>query len=150
MYDMFPLFGQDFWDKVFKTLESKNANWHMSWKGNTITNQVFSNTVMDVFEDNDKYVVRISAPGYQKKDFDISLRGKLLTVLSTVVYTPEKGTENSKVVFTSARAGGMIRCEYTFEHTVDQGNVKATYDAGILTITLVKSVSEKPSKIVVD
>lgn len=99
---------------------------------------------LEMYEKEDKFVVRTELPGMKKEEIDISVLGDTLTIKG------ERKTESE------VKDEDYYRCELcygkfsravTLPSAVQVGKVEASYDNGILEITLPKAVEAKPRKV---
>jgi HSP20 family protein len=101
----------------------------------------------DLFEDNERVVVRIEAPGLTKEDFDVQVLG------NTLVVRGEKRFERES---TQGR-WRMLQCAYgTFERrvglptAVKADQARADYRHGVLRIELPKAEPAAPQSVQVN
>lgn len=101
---------------------------------------------VDVFEKDDKFVVKAELPGMKEEDIDVSVIGDMLMIKG------EKKTESE------AKEEDYYRCERVYgsfyrsiplPSTVDASKIEANYDDGVLEVTLPKTTEVKPKKIAV-
>ncbi len=101
---------------------------------------------VDVFEKDDKFVVKAELPGMKEDDIDVSVVGDTLTV---------KGEKRSE---TEVKEEDYYRCERSYGSlyrsiplpaTVDADKIEASYEDGVLEITLPKAAAVKPKRIAV-
>ena len=102
---------------------------------------------LDLFEDDSKITVQLEAAGMKKEDFDISLQDGVLTVSGERKFESE-GHEGESL--RSERSFGAFGRSITLPSAVNPEGVKATYEEGVLTITLPKAEEAKPKKIQVE
>jgi HSP20 family protein len=102
---------------------------------------------LDVFEDEDKITVQVELAGMKKDDFDISLQDDMLTISGERKSESEKREGES---FRSERSFGAFSRSITLPSPVKAEEVKATYEDGVLTVTLPKAEEAKPKKIQVN
>lgn len=93
---------------------------------------------MDVTEDDNAYTIRIDMPGVRKEDIDVSVEGNTITVSAEVAH--EKSRENQKELY-SERFSGKAYRSFSLPSEVDSQKSEATYDGGVLSLTLPKKVS---------
>lgn len=99
---------------------------------------------VDIYEDDQKLVLKLEVPGVKQDDLDIQVEGRTLTVRGERKFSSEEKQENFHRV--EHRYGTFAR-SFTLPNTVDAENVKATYDAGVLELTLTKKAEAKPRQI---
>ena len=99
---------------------------------------------VDIYEDANHIVLKLEVPGMKLEDFDIQLENNALTVRGERRFEKETKEENYHRV--ERRYGSFARV-FTLPNTLDQENVKAHYDAGVLNIELGKRAEAKPKHI---
>jgi len=102
---------------------------------------------VDVYEDEHNVTLKIEVPGIEEKDIDIRVENNLLTVHGERKIEKEEKEENYRRV---ERQYGSFTRTFTLPNTVDTDNVQATYDKGVLKITLPKKAEAKPKQIKVN
>jgi HSP20 family protein len=99
---------------------------------------------VDIYEDNDKYVVKAELPGLRKEDIQVSLEGNTLTISGERKHEEEKKEGES---YRAERFFGRFQRSVTLPTAVQAGKIDASYKDGILTVTLPKSEEAKPKQI---
>lgn len=101
---------------------------------------------VEVYEKADKFVVRAELPGMKKEEIDVSVVGDTLTI------SGERKTESE------VKDEDYCRCELCYGKfsrsvglpaAVNAAKVDASYDDGILEISLPKVEAAKPKKVTV-
>lgn len=95
---------------------------------------------VNVSEDNDKFSVELSAPGFNKEDFKIESDNKMLVI------SAEHKTENEEKNKTFTRKEfnyGSFRRTFSLPDTVNDEKIDARYENGILKIDLPKKEEAK-------
>jgi HSP20 family protein len=101
---------------------------------------------VDVFEKEDRFIVKAELPGMKEEDIDISVVGDTLSIKG------EKKTE------TEVKEEDYYRCERSYgsfyrsipiPSNVDANKIEASFDDGVLELVLPKSAKIKPKKIAV-
>mgnify|MGYP003465612871 CR=1 FL=1 len=108
------------------------------------TNFSATNTTVpaiNIQEKTDHFEVEVAAPGMEKKDFNITLEGSILTISSVKQHTDEKKTDN------------YTRKEFSYQSfqrslelpkdVVDGEKIKANYENGLLRLTMPKKEEAK-------
>jgi HSP20 family protein len=101
---------------------------------------------VDVFEKEDKFVVKAELPGIKEEDIDVSVIGDTLSIKG------EKRTETEvkeKDYYRSERSYGSFYRSIPLPSNVDADKVEASFENGVLEVTLAKSAKVKPKKIAV-
>jgi HSP20 family protein len=99
---------------------------------------------VDIIETENELVLKADVPGVDLKDIDIQLENGTLTVKGERKFEKE---EMNKGFHRMERSYGSFVRIFTVPDTVDSENVKAAYEAGVLTITLPKKEIAKPKAI---
>ena len=111
------------------------------------TNRNFSSTnttlpAINIKEDENGFEVEMSAPGLDKKDFEIELNNNVLTISS------EKKVENETKEgqrFTRREFSYQsFRRSFNLPDTVDNDKIEAKYENGILKLNIPKREESKP------
>ena len=101
---------------------------------------------INVWEDADQFVVEADLPGVDPAKIDIEVNeGKTVLIKGE----REIALEEGRVAYRSERFQGQFRRDFTLPSLVDASRVEASYDKGVLRVTLPKAESAKPRKIVV-
>lgn len=99
---------------------------------------------MDLVETDDTYRLQLDMPGMSRDDLNISYQDNELVVSGE--RTSDRREEGEEFVRVE-RSFGHFRRAFTLPKTVDAENIRATYDNGVLTITVPKTETEKPHQI---
>jgi HSP20 family protein len=99
---------------------------------------------VDIYEDENKLVLKIEIPGMRQEDLDVHMENNTLTVRGERNFQTEGKEENFHRV---ERHYGTFYRAFTVPNTIDPDNVKADYDAGVLRLELQKRPETKPKQI---
>lgn len=99
---------------------------------------------VNIVENDKEWKLEVSAPGFSKEDFKINLEKEVLTV--SAEHKAEDLKEEKNYTRREFSFGSFSRSFRIKENTVDVEKIGATYDNGILNITLPKLTVE-PAKI---
>lgn len=102
---------------------------------------------VDIFEEKDAIRIMAEVPGVRPQDVKISLEGNVLTVHGQKQQVAEERTER---VHRYERTYGEFERTFSLPASVDASNISASYEHGILTITLPKVEQAKPREIQVE
>ncbi len=102
---------------------------------------------VDIYEDVHQLVLKLEVPGIKQEALDVNVENQTLTVKGERKFEKEEKEENFHRI--ERRYGSFTRT-FTLPQTVDAGAVKATYDAGVLTISLAKKEAAKPKQVKVE
>src|ERR1700726_5313155 len=133
--------------REFSTLQDRMNRLFRETQGNSqdesLTASGFAPAV-DVYEDEHNVTLKIEVPGIDEKDIDIRLENNTLTVHGERKIEKEEKEENYRRV---ERQYGSFTRTFTLPSTVDSEKVSATYDKGVLKISLPKKAEAKPKQI---
>ena len=131
--DLFPATFQDFfrpWGDFsgFEGLGLRNNNY----------------PAVNISETKDDYMVTMAAPGLKKSDFNIDVEGNLLTISSEKEETKEakEATYNRKEYSYSS-----FSRSFTLPAEVMSDKIEATYEDGVLKLTLPKKEEAKKANL---
>ncbi len=99
---------------------------------------------VDIFEEADSIRIQAEVPGVKPEDVKISVEGSVLTINGTKHQTAEERTER---VHRYERTYGAFERTFTLPATVDADKIRASYDHGVLAVTLPKVEKAKPRQI---
>ncbi len=102
---------------------------------------------VDVYEDEHNVTLKIEVPGIDEKDINVNLENSTLTVHGERKIEKEEKEENYRRV--ESQYGSFTRT-FNLPPTVDSEKVSATYDKGVLKVTLPKKAEAKPKQIKVN
>jgi len=93
----------------------------------------------NILERNEDFVISVAAPGYSKEDFSIKLEQNILTISSE-----KEENADETVKFTRKEFGmGSFKRTFTLPRTIDTDRIDASYENGILNVTLPKKEEAK-------
>ena len=99
---------------------------------------------VDIYEDNEKVVLKLEVPGIPEKDLDIRVENHTLTVKGERKFEKEEKEQNFHRI--ERRYGSFFRA-FTLPSTVDAEHVAASYTAGVLKLELAKKPEAQPKQI---
>jgi HSP20 family protein len=106
------------------------------------TNNTFL-PAMDVGENEKEYLVRVEIPGMEKEDISIEFENNILTLTGEKKEETEKKEER---FYRVERRYGAFTRSLRFKD-VDTDHIGASYENGVLTVTVPKTVKAPPKKI---
>ena len=99
---------------------------------------------MDVKESNGDYKIKAEIPGVKKDDIHVSIEGNRVSISAEV--KKEKEEKEGDKVIRSERSYGMASRSFTLADEVDQSQVQAKYNNGVLELTLPKKPGSSSRK----
>ena len=101
---------------------------------------------IEVYEKEDKFVVKAEIPGMKEEDVDISVVGDTLTIKGERKAESEVKEED---YYCCERSYGSFSRSITVPSNVDATKIEANYEDGVLEVILPKTPEVKPKKIAV-
>jgi len=98
----------------------------------------------DLYDDDNKVVVKLEVPGLANDDFDINIIDNILTISGEKQFQQEKTQGNYRIL---ECAYGRFSRSIPLEYDVKADTAKASYDRGILKIELDKKTQQRKRKI---
>jgi HSP20 family protein len=99
---------------------------------------------VDVYEDEQNLVLKLEVPGMNEEDLKVSLENNTLTVSGERKFEKEEKEENFHRI---ERRYGTFTRTFRLPNTVDAEKVDASYDKGVLKVTLAKRAEAKAKTI---
>lgn len=102
---------------------------------------------VDLYHDKDSIVLRAELPGMKKEDIHLSLHGDDLSLSGE---RRQEKAADERGHLRNERFYGRFERRFTLPVRVDGNRVSASYEDGILTVTLPKAEEAKPRQIEVN
>jgi HSP20 family protein len=101
--------------------------------------------ITDIYETDDALTVVMEIPGVEKKDVEVNVENDVLRVEGRVDFTKYEGLEP---LYTEYNVGHFAR-SFTLSNRIDQQQIAAQLENGVLTLTLKKAKEAMPRKIAI-
>jgi HSP20 family protein len=98
---------------------------------------------MDAYRRGDDFFVHLDLPGFQAETIDITVENQVLTVEAERRFKQHEGDQ----FLVAERPQGRFSRQLRLGSTIDSENIAASYDDGVLTLTLPVSERAKPRQI---
>jgi len=98
---------------------------------------------MDAYRERDQFVVHFDLPGVDPSSIDLTVEKNVLTVSADRQWRP---SEDQQIV-ASERPQGTFSRQLFLGESLDAEQVTASYDAGVLTVTVPVAEQAKPRKV---
>lgn len=98
---------------------------------------------MDLYRLGDRYILSADLPGVDPGSVDIDVDGQLLTIRAERTLTTDEGAR----WISRERTGGSFLRQLTLGQGLDTEAISASYDNGVLSVTIPLSERAKPRKI---
>jgi HSP20 family protein len=99
----------------------------------------------DIYETQDALTLVMEMPGVEKKDITVGLENDRLRVEGQIDFSKYEGLEP---VYTEYNVGHYARA-FTLSSKIDQENISAQVEDGVLTLTLPKVKEAQPRRITI-
>lgn len=119
----------------FRSLDQMLSPFESGWRGGVMP--------MDAFEQDGVYTLRFDLPGVNPEDVDLTVEDRVLTV------TAERPVEKTEDVtwLLRERPAGNHRREVRLGSRLDASAIAASYDNGVLTVSIPMAEEARPQKI---
>jgi HSP20 family protein len=114
-----------------------------------ITNQLMSGTrmphgmPMDVYKRGNAWHVEMDLPGIDPTSIDLTVERNALTVRAA----RKSGSENAEEIVVAERPQGEFTRQLVLGEGLDTDNVQASYDAGVLHLTIPLAQQAQPRRV---
>ena len=98
---------------------------------------------IDAYRSGDRFLVHFDLPGVDPSTVDLTVEKNVLTVRAE--RSPNWGSDAELIV--SERPQGTFSRQLFLAETLDTGKVEATYDAGVLTVSIPVAEQAKPRRV---
>lgn len=102
---------------------------------------------VDVWEDEKAYVLEAELPGYSEKDIDVHIDNHVLKISSVAEAEKETKEEKQGNYLIKERVYRSFERSFTLPEGIDEGNIQAKFNNGVLKITMPKLPEKQPKKI---
>jgi HSP20 family protein len=109
-------------------------------KGITVESGNFSPR-LDVTENDANFIVHIELPGVAKSDVKVSVNDEYLMTIEG-----DKKRSDDSSLLRSERVFGAFKRNLQLPETADVEKIKATYNQGVLELTIDKKIPESPKQ----
>ena len=100
----------------------------------------------DIQEKDDKYILDMDLPGYDKEDIKAQLKDGYLTITAQKNTSNEDKDENGNYIRRERYCGKCSRSFYVGD-SIKEEDIKANFNNGILELTFPKEVPQKEEEI---
>jgi HSP20 family molecular chaperone IbpA len=127
-----------------QALEVKEKKEVVSKEEKTVPARSFLPTT-DIYETDEALTVVMEIPGVEKKDIDVDLESDVLRVEGRIDFSKYEGLEP---LYTEYNVGHFARA-FTLSRKIDQQQITAQVEDGVLTLTLRKAKEAQPRRIAI-
>ena len=102
---------------------------------------------VDIYEDANRLTLKLEVPGIPQEDLQINLENQTLTVKGERKFVKDEKEENFHRI--ERRYGNFVRT-FTLPATFETESAQASYENGVLSITLQKKEAAKPKQLKIE
>ncbi|GLR16045.1 Hsp20/alpha crystallin family protein [Portibacter lacus] len=132
--NLFPTVSR-FFDDDWKNL--------FEWSNSDLASRNLSMPAVNIHEREDEFCVEMAAPGLLKENFKVSLDKNYLTISYQEESDSEEGNENGQYLKKEYNYASFSRSFHLNKDVVDDNNIDAKYENGILKISIPKREEAK-------
>lgn len=99
---------------------------------------------VDILERENDFNIKVELPGVEKSDVKITVQNDVLTIRGEKKKVSEKKEENYT---RTERSYGIFQRSFTLPASVTSEKIEASYDNGVLSVTIPKLEEAKPQEI---
>ncbi|RZF23416.1 Hsp20/alpha crystallin family protein [Paraburkholderia sp. UYCP14C] len=103
---------------------------------------------IDVTENDGAYSVKAELPGVEKKDIDVQIDGRVVSINAKVERNKEE--KEGERVIRRERYSGTFSRSFSLGGEVDEANAKAEYKDGVLSLSLPKKAPADHKRLAVN
>ncbi len=137
-YGVPAVFGEDLFDQWMEGALSRFADVDRQLYGKHAKNMMKT----DVKETEGGYLVAVELPGFDKSEISVELDKGYLTITAAKGLDKDEKDEDGKYIRRERYAGSMQRSFYVGE-SVQQEDIKAKYENGVLTLGVPREDTQK-------
>ncbi len=131
------------------TLMDPTRFWTANWMDDLMKDFVpVSTGELEMYEDDDKVVVKLKAAGFTPEQIEISIEGKVLTITGKFEQEKEEEDKKRKYYYKEMRNESFSK-SISLPTSVKSDQVQAEMKNGILKVLLPKVEEVKPKKIAI-
>jgi len=127
-------------DSLFDDVISKNRSCSGASYG------VWSPPV-DIYETEKEIIMRAELPGMEQDDFKIEVKENVITLYGERKFGKDLKEENYSRM---ERQYGVFKRIFNLPNVVNESDVAANFERGVLEITILKAVEEKPRQVKIE
>lgn len=132
--------------ELFRTFFDDLPGFGAGWGGRMSGMDMLRAPNADVLETKDEIQVTLELPGLRPEEVEVSLEDNVLTVSGTKQEERSEENQEQRWHLTERRYGQFSR-SFVLPKEVEQDRIQATFDNGVLNVTIPKSEKVKPRRI---
>jgi HSP20 family protein len=104
----------------------------------------------DVIEQANGYLIALDLPGVQPDSVEVTFEQNTLTVRGTKALTLQPTEDAELRIYTAERVSGAFERSFRLPEHVDGNAIQATFQNGVLSISIPKKPATQPRKIAIN
>lgn len=117
-----------------------NVNRQPAAKNCAVKSTAKSRPAVNIIETEDDYRIELAAPGLGKEDFNLNLENSVLTISAEKEIEQKEDEKYTRREFDY----GNFAHSFSLSEAIDLEQIKASFNQGILVVTLAKKEEAKP------
>lgn len=117
-----------------------------TWGGRLAGTDLIRTPSADVTESKDEIRVMVELPGMRPEDVDVSLENNILSISGEKKEERREEDKENRWHLSERRYGSFTR-SFVLPRDVEQDRIQASFDNGVLTVTIPKSEKARPRRI---
>lgn len=101
---------------------------------------------VDITENDTAFILKADLPGVQKEDIQVNFKDGLLNI--EVESKKEHQSNDGEKIWRMERSFSKKVRSFNFDKKINEDNIKATYENGVLTLDLPKKDSQEIKKLI--
>lgn len=126
------------WEDTIREMSELTDRMLRSWPAIIEGTEEAFAPLADLEETDDEYVLEIELPGVKKQDINIEVEGRRITV-----HGERKERERTGVLRKRTRVVGRFFHEIVLPAEIDEDQISASLDEGVLTVRVGKAAAER-------
>lgn len=128
-------------ENLQQTETTETNSWEYAFE-----NEVWLTPLIDIYENENDYVVVASMPGSSKDKIKVKVEEGYLSLMARTDYVDE--LKNNTFILKERKPGNFYR-KFKLGNTVDVEKIDASYENGMLKVVLAKHENAKPKEIAI-
>jgi HSP20 family protein len=131
-------------DQLQREMNRLFSGWTRGWANEEPDTTTVWAPLVDIYETEEAVILNAELPGVDPKSVDIRLENNVLTLKGERQY---EGDREKQHVLRMERPYGTFSRSFSISAVVDDANISAKFNNGVLTVTLPKKEEAKPKRI---
>jgi HSP20 family protein len=131
-------------DQLQNEMNRLFSGWSRGWANGEPDNTTLWSPLVDIYENEESIILKAELPGVDPQSVDIRLENNVLTLRGERQFDGDREKEQ---ILRMERPYGTFSRSFAISSVVDDSNISAKFNNGVLTVTLPKKEQAKPKRI---